>query len=274
MLKVEEYIEKRKTEDGINEFDASQKIKNIRTCIDYIFEYYDQYLPLQGVEKRSVSENEKLQKYENTLKEYSQETKEWLVSIYDTYDKQINKSISSFLNSVEGFYLLYRESEFRSISYDCYATLIKKNSFLKNQAEMLYLFIREYHNRETLRYKNYIPKISDNITNWLENTLLKYNVSIAATVEGYLSAFYNNPETWPAKSRVKSDHPFLDHKYEYNYKTKTNLFNINTFYARYAEKPFIKGHKAQLEMVMMYIWLHSIAGEEDYWNEYLLKVDE
>ena len=30
MLSLEEYIEKRKTEDGINEFDVSQKINNIR----------------------------------------------------------------------------------------------------------------------------------------------------------------------------------------------------------------------------------------------------
>lgn len=41
MLSLEEYIEKRKTEDGINEFDVSQKINNIRTCINYIFEYFD-----------------------------------------------------------------------------------------------------------------------------------------------------------------------------------------------------------------------------------------
>ena len=32
MLKLEEYIEKRKLEDGINEFDNSQKMNNIRSC--------------------------------------------------------------------------------------------------------------------------------------------------------------------------------------------------------------------------------------------------
>jgi hypothetical protein len=36
MLSLEEYIEKRKTEDGINEFDVSQKINNIRTCINCV----------------------------------------------------------------------------------------------------------------------------------------------------------------------------------------------------------------------------------------------
>ncbi len=274
MLKLEEYIEKRKSEDGINEFDPSKKMINIRTGINYIFEYFDQYLPLQGVEKRTIAENEKLQKYEKTLREYSQDTKEWLLSIYDTYDKQINRTISSFLKSSESFYLLYNDAEFRSISYDCYAALINNNSYLKNQTEMLYKFIREFHNRETTRNKEYIPRISDDITSWLKNTLLKYNVSIAAAIEDYLNDFYYNQGAWPARSRVKSEHPYLDHEYDYNYKVKTNLFNINTFYSKYADKPFIKGHKKQLEMVMMYIWLYNVAGNKDYWNEYLHNVDE
>jgi hypothetical protein len=272
MLKLEEYIEKRKSEDCINEFDSSQKINNIRICIDYIFEYYDQYLPLQGTEKRTVAENEKLQKYEKTLKEYSENIIIWLVSIYDTYDKQINKSVSSYLNSIDGFYLIYEEAEFRSISYDCYAALIKKAPFLKNQTELLYQFIREYHNRETAWKNKYDPQISDSITNWLKNTLLKYNVSITGAIESYLTEFGNNPGSWPPRCRIKSESSFSD--YDYNYKVKNNLFNINTFYSKYANKPFIKGKKTELEMVMMYIWSHNMADDVDYWNKYLLQVDE
>lgn len=60
MQSLEEYIAKRKIEDALNEFDSSQKMSNIRTCIDYIFENFDQYLPTQGAEKRTVAENERL----------------------------------------------------------------------------------------------------------------------------------------------------------------------------------------------------------------------
>ncbi len=103
---------------------------------------------------------------------------------------------------------------------------------------------------------------------------MKYNVSITAAIESYLNEFYDNEGAWPTRSRVKSDKPYLDHNYDYNYKMKTNLFNINTFYTRYADKPFLKGKKRQIEMVMMYVWLHSIAGDTAYWNEYLLQLDE
>ena len=45
---------------------------------------------------------------------------------------------------------------------------------------------------------------------------------------------------------------------------------FNSFYLRYAHKPFIKGHKKQIEVVMMYLWLHQIEEDkENYWDKYL-----
>lgn len=87
MQSLEEYIAKRKIEDGLNEFDSSQKMNNIRTCIDYIFEYFDQYLPIQGAEKRTVAENERLLKYEKTFY--------WLHSIVGDDDNYWNEYLLS-----------------------------------------------------------------------------------------------------------------------------------------------------------------------------------
>lgn len=272
MQTLEEYIAKRKIEDGLNEFDISQKMNNIRTCIDYIFEYFDQYLPIQGAEKRTVEENERLLKYERTLSEFSPDVRDWLVSIYDTYGKQINRNIAHFVNDDDTFLFMYEEAEFRSLSYDCYASLIKKCPSLKNQAEMLYKFIREYHIKESNAYTDQIPDISDKITKWLKDTLIKYNVNIVRACEHYLIYYSDNSDLWPARSRIKLEHPYADKKYRYDYKRKTNVFNIDGFYNRFANKPFIKGKKKQLEILMMYFWLNSIEGDDaDYWNEYLLQ---
>ena len=275
MQTLEEYIAKRKIEDGMNEFDTSQKMNNIRTCIDYIFEYFDQYLPIQGAEKRTVAENEKLLKYEKTLSEFSPDVRDWLVSIYDTYGKQLNRNISNFVDNDDIFPFMYEEAEFRSLSYDCYAALIKKCPFIKNQAEFLYKFIREYHIKECNAFAKNMPEISDKITKWLKDTLVKYGVNIASACEGYVSYFWDNPDMWPARSKIKLEHPFADRKYRYDHKRKTNVFNIDGFYNRLANKPFIKGKKKQLEILMMYYWLHTIEGDDDdYWNEYLLQCED
>lgn len=271
MQTLEEYIAKRKKEDGLNEFDNSQKMNNIRSCIDYIFEYFDQYLPIQGAEKRTAAENEKIVRYEKTLSDYTPDVRDWLVSIYETYGKQINRHIANFVDEDEAFPLMYTEAEFRSISYDCYAYLIKKCPFLKNQSEMLYKFIREYHIKETNSYASWIPEISDKITKWIKDTIVKYNVNLSMACEFYLNGFWNTPDSWPGRSKIKIETPTF-RKYEYNYKRKSNVFNIDGFYSRYVEKPFIKGRKKQLEILMMYIWLHNIEGDDkDYWNEYLLQ---
>ena len=259
----------------MNEFDSSQKINNIRSCIDYIFEYFDQYLPIQGAEKRTVAENEKLMKYQKTLRDYTPDIQEWFVSIYDTYGKQANKMITGFVNDVDDFLFMYEEAEIRSLSYDCYASLIKKCPFLKNQAEMLYKFIREYHIKETNAYVEFMPDISPKITKWLQDTVTKYNINISMGLDCYLNKFWDNPEAWPARSRIKLEYPILDRKYRYNYKRKTNVFNIDGLYNRLAHKPFIKGHKKQMEILMMYLWTHNIDGDDDnYWDDYLLQQEE
>lgn len=44
MLKLEEYIQKRKLEDEMNEYDISKKQENMKLAVDYVFEYFNGYL--------------------------------------------------------------------------------------------------------------------------------------------------------------------------------------------------------------------------------------
>jgi hypothetical protein len=97
MLSLEEYISKRKKEDQLNEFDLKSKTENMQTCINYIFEYFSNYLDSSKVDEKTVLNEERLEKYKNTLKNYEVEIQNWLVGLYDDYDKQINRSIVSFI---------------------------------------------------------------------------------------------------------------------------------------------------------------------------------
>jgi hypothetical protein len=38
------------------------------------------------------------------------------------------------------------------------------------------------------------------------------------------------------------------------------------------KKSFIKGRKQELEILVMYYWLHQMEGNGDYWQECLEKV--
>jgi hypothetical protein len=271
MMTLEEYIAKRKREDKVNEFDIDSKMDNMRICVNYVFEYFNQYLDIDEMEQKTYVNQERLDKFRKQLEMYDQDIQDWIVNIYDIHEKHIHRSIISLLKKDDLFLLYYKDSEFRSCSYDCYAELIKKNPFLKDQTEMLFLFIKDYHRIQSQKAINAPTEyLTEEINEWLEKTWEKYKVNIWAFASNYVERFSDNDSLWPAKHKIKNMESWRP--YIYDYKQKTNLFNLNTIYTRISKKPFIKGKKQYLEIIMMYIWLHSIWGDEDnYWDEYMGK---
>jgi len=49
-------------------------------------------------------------------------------------------------------------------------------------------------------------------------------------------------------------------------------FNIDQLYPKVSNRPFIKGKKWYIELLMMYYWLKFIVDDEEYFHEYLNKV--
>lgn len=271
MFTIEEYIARRKKEDRMNEFNLEDRMMNMKTCVDYVFEYFNQYLYTTQMDEKTALNNERIEKYKKTISQYDSEIQEWLVRIYDERDKQLNRSIINLLKKEELFFLYHSDSEFRSLSYECYAQLAKKNPFLKDQTELLFLFIKDHHLIQSQPTGNINSIfISSEINQWIEKTWEKEKVNLLAFASDWVSRFFNNEDQWPVKHRIKSNDSWR--KYEYDYKQKSNLFNINSLYTRILGKPFMKGKKQFLEILLMYFWLHDIEGdEENYWQEYLNK---
>ncbi len=272
MLTIEQYIARRKKEDKVNEFDPEARNQNTKLCVDYVFEYYNNYLNITELEEKTVLHNEKIDKYRKQLRAYNPEVKEWLVEIYNKYGKQLNRYIGNILKEDEFFFLYSTDSEFRSASYDCYSKLIKKFSFLKEQTEMLYLFIKGYHGIESEKIFTFkTPRISDELNDWIDKTWSKYRVNILSFANNWISYFSDNEDIWASSHKKKSQETWR--KYEYDYKQKSNLFNLNSLYRKMPKKSFTKGRKQDLEILFMYYWLHDIEGDDDnYWDEYLKKV--
>lgn len=194
------------------------------------------------------------------------------MNIYSEYGKQINRNIGNILKKDQFFFLYDSDKEFRSLSYDCYSKLIKKFPFIKDQTEMLFLFIRDYH-RVQSQPGNEVKQdyISDDIQEWIENTWTKYQVNLWTFVYQWGLYFYDNEELWPASHRKKSSYNFR--KCDYDIKQKSNLFNIDSLYRKMPKKAYTKGRKQELEILLMHYWLHSLEGDDEgYWQEYLSKV--
>ena len=269
MLSIEEYIVRRKKEDRLNEFDINARIENTKICVNYVFEYFNNYLNITEAEEKMILHNEKIDKFRKQLRDYEPEIREWIVTIYNNYGKQMNRYLGNILKEDEFFFLYDSDSEFRNASYNCYSQLIKRLAFLKDQNEMLFLLIKDYHRVQSQQKFNFgIPVISDEINDWVEKTWAKHQVNLLVFAYDWIDYFFNNEDQWPSSHRKKASNSWR--KYDYDHKQKSNLFNIDSLYRKMPEKSFLKGRKQELEILLMYYWLHDIEGDEDdYWQVYL-----
>lgn len=67
MLSIEEYIARRKKEDKINVFNIDERNENMRLCVNYVFEYFNNYLTIAEAEEKTALKDEKLDKYRHQL---------------------------------------------------------------------------------------------------------------------------------------------------------------------------------------------------------------
>lgn len=267
MLSLEEYIFKRKKEDGINELDINAISDNTRLCVNYVFEYFNNYLTIDKMEEKTVRRNEQVEKFRNQLQNYSEDVADWLVKIFDEHNKHMHRLIINSIND-ELFLIYNKDSEFRSLSYECYAKLIKRCPFLKDQTDNLFEFLKDYHR---IKSTTQIPYICDEINDWLNHTMEKYKVNMYEFACEYALRFYDNENSWPVSHRMKSELSFK--KYNYNIKQKYNLFNIDSLYRKLPKKTFIKGRKQEIEAMIMHNWLNHLVGDDEgFWDEYLLSI--
>ena len=271
MLKIEEYILRRKKEDNLNEFDVEAKTQNMKLCVDYVFEYFNNYFDVTEADDKTVLHNDKVEKYRKYLNDYNSEVREWAVRLFDEYGKKIHSYVGNATKSNELFFLYNTDSEFRNESYLCYAKLIKKLPFIQDQTEMLFQFLKEYHRVESQKRFDYnFTIISEEINEWIEKTFVKHQVNLQAFAFNWINIFFDNENLWPASHRTKSQYSWR--KYDYNYRQSSNLFNLNSLYRRMPKKSFIKGRKQEFEILLMYYWLNDMESDDEYWQIYLERV--
>ncbi len=274
MLSLEEYIHKRKIEDGINEKDQEKRMENMQFCMNYLFEYFNQYMDAAAEDPKMRQRSQKIEKYYDLLRNYTPEIRDWLVELYSEYSKYVNVTVRNMIE--DDLFLLYdSDAEYRALSYGIYAKVIKKLPFLAGQSENLFNLLKDIHTDDSMMtpfQEKYI--LPGDVNEWVNKTYYKYGVNLFAFCYSYMSDFWQSPETWPrsrkSKNQKYSYYTPKDFMYwHYDCRPADNRFNINELYRRLPRKPFINGNKKRLEAVMMYTWIYEIgAGESDYWKEY------
>ncbi len=274
MLSLDQYISKRKKEDNLNEFNLSDKSQNIKKSIDYVFEYYNGYLDLTEIQYQESIENNKLAKYRRKFIDFDKDIQDYLVEIYDKTKKYLNKYLNDFIIEDPIFWLYDNESEWRSLSYECYAQLVRKFPMLKGNHDFIFKYLREYHriHTEEPSLEKYDIELSrlPKVMSWVDKTFEEYNVNILYFVENYCDWFFNHQEQWDVKYKSKAiNNPNIP---SYDCRHSKNLFNLNSLYPKINGKSFIRGKRRELETLLLLYWVRYIDDfSKDMIDDYLNK---
>lgn len=270
MLKLEEYILKRKEKEDLDEFDLAKKQENMKYCIDFVFEYFNEYLDENLILKSNDKESKKVEKYRQRVRDYSIEVQNWLVDIYKQHKCYMDYQISNVIKKYEEFLLYTTENEFNKISYNCYSQLNSKYPFLEDNIPQLNNFIKDYQRVLTQKNQNENYKFQHvkRIIKWVENTKEKYDIDLSAFAYNYLMNFDSDSSKWDAKE-TPNPIEIPDFK-TYDLKKSKNKFDIQTLYFKVNYKPFMKNRKRDLELLLFLIYASEyVEFDEEYIKKYL-----
>lgn len=266
MLTIQEYIAKRKQEDKLDEFDIKKQSEIISTVIQYVMDYFNSYLDIAKYSAEQLKVQQAIDKFKGTIMERFPTKVEFIISYYWESKKRLDLYIQNAIKEMEDSDLFYLpEDDIKVAQYVCIKKLKISSiseEFLNNVANC----VQEYRAYRGEQPKNSDMKGLDNaIVDWVKKTYLKYHVDLLEYTRAVSWEYF---ETYVERIYSRSDerHYYIN-KYDYRY--QDNPFDIDAIYERNQHRDFIRGHKGELEMLIMYFWLYEDICDFEYWPEYV-----
>lgn len=266
MLNIEEYILSRKQEDHLKDFDLESRDKNIRTCVNYVFDYFYDYLPQHEKQAKIYMNNEKIEKYRSRLHEFSPDVKNWLINLYSKHNNLVHILLKNIIAKNAYFLLCYSEDDFKSIAIECRSKLTRKYPYLRDEDTGILMFIKDYYRIKSMVYHNdIIPKLPQNIADWINDTMSKYHVELRSFANNWcFKVLFDDTVTKPKIFK----NFFGFEEFEKDFFKKENLFGIDELYEEIQTKPFITDRKQELFTIIVYYWTDFFKNPEA-WESYL-----
>lgn len=266
MQKIEDYIHTRKLKDKLDEFDFSRRSDNMGKIINYVSEYFNDYLTPEDFSEEILKLQQNLEKSRKRLEEDYPTSHLFIEQFYMKHQKRIDTFIGKVIqNSVEAP-LCYRLSDYMAIAKEVlYNRLLMKDESeetLNNVAIAVEEYTKRWNEEPD---RSSMKEVDPVIVKWIMDAYREYGVNLLDFAYGYMSE-WEKKYTETTYSRDIKESYLINH---YDYQYQENPFDINQWYEQHKDRPFIEGKKYFLEMLLMYIWLFEILDDSSYWGEYI-----
>jgi hypothetical protein len=265
VLTIEDYIASKKKKEKLDEFDFQKHSENMAKVIQYVTDYFNQYLNLEDYSYEQVKTQQSVDKFKTEIKDKFPTTYEFIITYFWENKKRIDKLLIKAYEELEDSELFYLTEDDRKVAeYVCKKKLdvTATEELLSNISAMS----KEYREIQTHGPDMSSMKEIDNaISDWVLKIFRTYNIDLLDYASNKSYEFY---ERYVDCEYDRSTETFY-HINKYDYRYQDNPFNIENIYERNKHREFINGHKGELEMLIMYCWLFEDIHDEDYWPEYV-----
>lgn len=266
MLTVEQYITQMKKKDKLDEFDFKNHAENMAAVMKCVVEYFNTYLNPEEYDYEAIKLEQSAVKVEKEIADTLPRSKDFIIEYYKTNKSRIDRTFKSHLKSYEYVELFFCRNDFEDVVNEfCEERKIQDTGLNKHKEELIIL-AQELKERETEKPSRTGYKYLDEaLFSWIKATYAEYKVNLFGFA-GEIAYEYYKKYVESIYDRSTEQHYHIN---RYNHRYNNSPFGIDETYKDNCHRPFIEGHKGELEMLIMYEWVHSWVDDAEYWPEYV-----
>jgi len=266
MLTVEQYITQMKKKEKLDEFDFKNHAENMATVMKCVVDYFNTYLNPEEYDYETVKLEQTLAKIEREIADTLPHSKTFIVEYYKKYKTRIDRTLKSHLKSYEYLDLFFGQDDFVCAISEFCDDRKKHDTEVSQHKEELIVLAQELKERETEKPSRTGYKyLDESLLSWVNTTYAEYKVNLFDFASEIASEYFEKYIEY--KRDRSSEQGYYINRYNHRY--NSNPFGIDEIYKDNSHRPFIQGHKGELEMLIMYKWIFRWVEDPEYWPEYV-----
>lgn len=266
MLTVEQYISQMKKKEKLDEFDFKNHAENMAAVMKCVVEYFNTYLNPEEYDYQAIKLEQSVAKVEKEIADTLPRSKDYIIEYYKKYKSRIDRTLKSHLKSYEYAELFCSRDDIEDVISEFCEDRKMQETGLAERKEELIMLVKELKEHQTERPSRTGYKYLDEaLSAWIKETYAEYKVNLFGFASEIAYDYYQK-YVESIYDRSTEQHYHIN---RYNHRYNKNPFRIDEIYKDNCHRPFIEDRKGELEMLIMYDWVHNWVEDAEYWPEYV-----